>query len=257
MKCVSSQLLLCAILWCTHAQQGFQDNFTRYNTSEWIYANDELFTGLGAVVYYEKNHSKVNHTLSKGQGKGLVIVMEACQHVEDGCKGSKMASGHLQTAENHLYGDYELRMRAPYTVDGDGTTCSEGIYAYFTAGFYRENDTWNEVNFGFHPDRDVNGTCVSCEHHADTGGYKTDIVNIGFNYREDFHTYVIRVRENSLEWLVDGRRVHNESARLTHPMHTSLILRTSFREGDPGVMPTAYFEIEYFRYTPDDGTAVQ
>lgn len=124
------QLVLCAaIYYCSYAQSGeFQDNFTTYNTQTWEFANDELFTGLGCMVYYEKNHSQVNHSLSKDEGHGLVIVMEACQKVEDECKGSKMASGHLQTADDHLYGDYELRMRAPYTVSGDGKTCSGVIF---------------------------------------------------------------------------------------------------------------------------------
>ena len=90
-----------------------------------------------------------------------------------------MVSDHLSTTSNHLYGDYELRMRAPYTAGASGSECSDGIYAYFTAGYQNVDGVWNEMNFGFHPDRDMNGTLVSCEHHADSGGYKEVSIDLG------------------------------------------------------------------------------
>ena len=34
------------------------------------------------------------------------------------------------------------------------------------------------------------GTKISCEAHADTGGYKETHVKLKFNYRDAFHTYV-------------------------------------------------------------------
>ena len=92
-------------------------------------------------------------------------------------------------------------MRAPYTIGGSGKDVNNGIYAYFTAGYGKTDGVWNEMNFGFHPDRDEGGTKVSCEHHDDTGGYKETSVDLGFNYRESFNTFVIKLRKGSLEWV--------------------------------------------------------
>lgn len=36
------------------------------------------------------------------------------------------------------------------------------MFKYFTAG-YVGHPKWNEMNFGFHPDRDDSGTKISCE----------------------------------------------------------------------------------------------
>jgi hypothetical protein len=68
--------------------------------------------------------------------------------------------------------------------------------------YANEAGKWNEMNFGFHPDRDKNGTAVSCEHHDDSGGYHETTVDLGFNCRESFNTWVIRLRKGTLEWLV-------------------------------------------------------
>jgi hypothetical protein len=123
-------------------------------------------------------------------------------------------------------------------------------------GYVNTQGKWNEVNFGFHPDRDKNGTEVSCEHHDDTGGYKETSVKLGFNYRESFNTFVIQLRKGSVTWLVahgqpvELKTVHHATATLTQPMGTRLILRTNFRQGDPGFMPETVWEISHFKFTP-------
>jgi hypothetical protein len=58
----------------------------------------------------------------------------------------------------------------------------------------------NRMNFGFHPDRDMNGTTVSAEHHDDTGGYHEKSVPIGFNYRMAFATFTITLKDGKIEW---------------------------------------------------------
>ena len=101
---------------------------------------------------------------------------------------------------------------------------------------------------GFHPDRDASGTKISCEAHADTGGYKETSVKLKFNYRDAFHLYTIRHRHDGIFWLIDGKPVHAlEGVKLSHPMKTSLILRTNKH----GAMPDAIMEIEYFRFTAE------
>lgn len=111
------------------------DDFTTYNSSVWSYADESLGTTDKCKVWYLKNHSMVNADLSLGEGRGLRMLMSSnpCK-AHPACGGAKMAADHVSSVANHQYGDYELRMRAPYAVNGSGGTCNQGIYAYFTAG---------------------------------------------------------------------------------------------------------------------------
>ena len=245
--------------WCA-AGRIVYDDFTTYNSSVWSYDDGSMGTTDKCKVWYLKNHSRVGADLSLGEGKGLMMLMSStpCKQDPKYCHGAKMAADHVSSIANHLYGDYELRMRAPYAVNSTGGTCDKGIYAYFTAGYVNKAGKWNEMNFGFHPDRDNHGTEVSCEHHDDSGGYHETSVKLGFNYRESFNTYVIRLRKDSLTWLVGHgkqphiqlKTVHHATAKLTEPMDTRLILRTNFRDGDPGYMPATAWEISHFKFTP-------
>ena len=94
-----------------------------------------------------------------------------CRAAPAECHGAKLTADHLESTSFNLHGDYELKMRGPFRADrpGQPAESSPGVYAYFTAGYVSKAGVWNEVNFGFHPDRDANGTLVSCEHHDDVG----------------------------------------------------------------------------------------
>jgi hypothetical protein len=245
--CLTRQALLTLHYWGAEPWAG-------------TYADHEMGTTDKCKVYYLKNHSLVGQDLTLGEGLGLRMLMSAtpCKQSPASCHGAKMAADHATSITSHHFGDYELRMRAPYALNGSGGTCDKGIYAYFTAGFQKQDGKWNEMNFGFHPDRDNHGTEVSCEHHDDTGGYHETSVKLGFNYRESFNTYVIRLRKDSLTWLVghgkgphiELKTVHHATATLSVPMTTRLILRTNFRDGDPGYMPDTAFEVSHFKFTP-------
>lgn len=211
----------------------------------------------GSKVWYLKNHSRVGSTLSLNAGTGLQMIMssEPCKIEPSLCGGAKMAADHLETTTTNLQGDYELRMRAPYTAGKLPVQCSDGVYAYFTAGFMKKSGVWNEMNFGFHPDRDSNGTAVSCEHHDDTGKYHETNIRLGFNYRASFNTFVIRLGDGTLTWLVGHgseplKAIHSVEANITLPMTTRLIFRTNFRAGDPGFMDKHIWEIAEFNFKP-------
>ena len=187
---------------------------------------------------------------------GLSMLMSAapCKAHPAACNGAEMAADHISTISSHLDGDYTLIHRAPRRV-GSEYECDNGVYAYFTAGYTSRDGKWNEMNFGFHPDRDHNGTAVSCEHHDDTGGYHEAVEGLGASYRATFNTFVIRLRKGSLTWLVgygDGplEKVHHAEAKLTEPMTTRLILRTNWRNGDPGSMADHVWEVGHFSFVP-------
>jgi hypothetical protein len=229
---------------CKGTVETIDEQFTSTDTSTWKYANGS-YVDQFAPCYYMLNHTSTNTKLSDGS-VGLQMLMSdvPCKFVASECHGAAMASAHLSTTRLHGYGDYEARLRAPHNYPGDGSKCDDGIYGYFTAGYVnKECGTWNEMNFGFHPDRDLGGTQVSVELHADTGGYKEANVSLGFNYREGFHTYRIKHRECDVSWWVDGKRVHALQECLTQPMHTSLILRTN----KGGALPSAKMEVPCFR----------
>lgn len=100
-------------------------------------------------VWYLKNHSLVGQDLTLGEGLGLRMLMSStpCKQNPRSCHGAKMAADHITSISSHKFGDYELRMRAPYALNGSGGTCDSGIYAYFTAGYVNKNGKWNEMNF--------------------------------------------------------------------------------------------------------------
>jgi hypothetical protein len=57
-----------------------------------------------------------------------------------------MAADHVGTWRNEsgrLHGDYELRMRAPYTIGGDGKTVPGGIYAVSAAAAVLISMAWS------------------------------------------------------------------------------------------------------------------
>jgi len=238
------------------------DSFTTYNDSLWAYSDMEMGTTDGCKVWYLKNHSTVGANLSLSEGPGLRMLMSSTpcrQDPEASCGGAKMASDHVGSTSSFGFGDYELRMRAPHVAQAD--TCSHGIYAYFTAGFVKGNGEWDEINFGFDPDRDNNGTTVSCQHHDDKGGYHMTSVELGFNYRASFNTYVIQLRKDSITWLVghgkqpgiELKTVHQVKTTLSQAllMTTRLIMRTNFKNGDPGYMPDTVWELSHFKFTPE------
>ena len=77
----------------------------------------------------------------------MLMSSTPCKQNPATCHGAKMAADHLTSINSHQFGDYELRMRAPYALNGSGGTCDQGIYAYFTAGYVNTNGRWNEMNF--------------------------------------------------------------------------------------------------------------
>ena len=119
------------------------DQFGSYD-SLWSYADHELFTGEGCKVYYLKAQAEVGQPLSMGEGSGLRMVMSGSPCSAGGCKGAEMASAHLSTSSNNLYGTYELRMRPPH--EPNTSSCPNGVYGYFTAGYARSDGKWNEMN---------------------------------------------------------------------------------------------------------------
>jgi hypothetical protein len=96
------------------------DSFLTYNTSIWTYDDRKMGTTNKCKVWYLKNHSQVGAQLSLGEGKGLRMLMSStpCKANPGACHGAKMAADHVGSLSKHLYGDYELRMRAPYAVNG-------------------------------------------------------------------------------------------------------------------------------------------
>ena len=226
-------------------QISLADDFTTRNDSMWTYANEKLAKVEDGVTWYLKNHSAVNIPLSSGEGRGMGIVCndQPCVHNPSLCHGALTASDHVHSVRTVSYGEHRLRFRPPYNANN---TSPDEVYAYFTAGYatgkpaktlasnavHAEKNVswWNEMNFGFRNDARGHGPSshvVSCEWHADTGHYEEFYVDLGFDFRDGFHTYVLQHRVDSLTWIVDGRVIHSTQATLSHEMGTSLIVRSN------------------------------
>jgi hypothetical protein len=70
------------------------------------------------------------------------------------------------------------------------------------------------------------------------------------NVRATFNTYTITVSKTKMVWSFNGMTIHSVDGKWTEPMTTRLIMRTNFRNGDPGVMPDHVFEINEYSFTP-------
>eukprot|EP00911_Craspedida_sp_UC1_P001777 UC1_evm2s1355 len=234
------------------ASGAYMDEFITRNTSLWYWSNGELGTVGSGLVWYLQNHSAVGTNLSLGEGVGMRVVCnnEPCAADPAAfCHGATMASDHVETPYNLGNGDFTLRFRAPYLISNGAAAAPDDIYAYFTAGYRRDNGKWNEMNFGFRNDARGHGKdshTVSCEYHGDEGGYHELYADLGFNFRSAFHTYTIERRPNSLTWKVDGRTVCQAKTRLSLAMRVSLILRTNSKKSLAGVAA----EYSRFSFTP-------
>lgn len=108
---------------------AIHSDFTSREPGIWKYADHELAHVEDGYTYYLLNHSTVDSTLSLGQGHGLRMVIsdEPCKSHPRACAGAKMASDHVMSVTNHLYGDFELRFRPPFC--SDGADCPPDIFA--------------------------------------------------------------------------------------------------------------------------------
>ena len=144
------------------------DDFATYNSSMWSYADRSLGTTDGCKVYYLKNHSRVGAALSLGEGTGLAMLMSGtpCAANPAMCQGARMTADHLTSTSSALYGDYALRMRAPYQIGGSSLTCNPGVYAYFTAGYVNKDGKWNEMVITLRAPMSARVRCTSCSHSS-------------------------------------------------------------------------------------------
>lgn len=118
------------------------------------------------------------------------------------CDEYPYVSGEYRTtAEKYSYGYYETRMKA---AKGPGLVAG----TFFTyAGVYGER-SHNEIDFevlGNDP------TQVQLNYYYAGKGKdqeNKEMINLGFDASKDFHNYGFIWKPNSIEWYIDGKRVH-------------------------------------------------
>lgn len=130
--------------------------------------------------------------------EGLLITLAA---TEEGAPKPYM-SAELSTHESFRYGYFEARMRA---VGGGGI-----VSAFFTFALPTAPNTENEI------DMEITGNTprqIELVYHVN-GRHIREIVQLGFDSSEGFHTYAFDWRAGSIRWYIDNRLVHTSRSHV-------------------------------------------
>lgn len=143
---------------------------------------------------------------------GLVITLDATPE-HDAPK--PYMSAEISSHSEYRYGYFETRMRA---VRGGGI-----VSGFFTFAMPTGPNTENEI------DMELTGNAVTqieLTYHVN-GRHIREIMPLGFDASEGFHTYAFDWRRDSLRWYVDNHLVHTSRAHVRelnrpHQIFTSL-----------------------------------
>lgn len=182
---------------CTDRSQcSFYEDFSRRRDERWTaadgYANGNPFDSWWsrARVLIDVSSRKMRLSLTRQANFGKPFM-----------------SGQLQSKKWHGYGCYEVRMK-PVHQAGLITT-------FFTyTGFYDAapgaSKQHNEIDIEF-IERHRTGQFVMQTNYFTNGrGQNEHYIRLPFNAAAAYHNYGFRWTNRSIEWYVDGRKVHSE-----------------------------------------------
>lgn len=166
---------------------SFKDNFGTRNTSDWI-ASDSWSNG----GFFDVGWRADNVWFGSGQ---MVLALNnmACPMA---CSNEPYASGEYVTREFFSYGLFEVRMKA---ARGSGVVSS-----FFVTSKEPRDEIDIEI-LGRDP------TKMQTNYWRDGVGGNETFIPLGFDASAAFHTYGIRWSSHSIQWYVDGVKVHEEN----------------------------------------------
>ena len=155
------------------------------------------------------------------------------------------SGAELRSKDFYGYGRYEVSMKA---IKNDGVVSS-----FFTYTGPSDNNPWDEI------DVEILGkdtTQVQFNYFTDGKGNHEKMVELGFDASEDIHTYAFEWREDSIDWYVDGEKVHTATVNI--PVTRSKIMMNAWcgtgvdqwlKAFDDSKLPITA-EYQWISYTP-------
>lgn len=198
---------------------SLQDAFDTYNTRAWSKADGWTNGSIFNVGWKASN-------VTFGGGFMTLTLNDAGCPAQ--CSGMPYASGEYRSNAKYGYGTYQVRMKA---ARGSGVVSSFFVY---------NGSPWDEIDIEIlgkdptklHTNYFTNGT----------GGHET-VIDLGFDASAAYHTYAFTWTPTSIEWFVDGRKVHGEyGARGPLPTHPGQLMMNLWtgRGIDDWLGPFAY-----------------
>jgi len=186
----------------------FLERFQTLDESRWVFSD-----GWNNGTWMENDWRRDALSLSPA---GLTITMRPNR---PGPERRPYMSGELQSHDSYLYGYFEASMRIPR---GEGVVA--GFFTYARPG---ESDTWEEIDIEFLGKRP---RAMAVTYHVH-GFSHQDMIDLGFDASQAFHTYGFEWTEDAVRWYVDNRLVHEvrdpRLQRLRRPQRLYLSLWNS------------------------------
>ncbi|MNK25862.1 Beta-glucanase precursor [compost metagenome] len=208
-------------------QKGpFEENFLNDYHKNW-YAENHTFENN--LAHFSEN----NVNTANGN---VVLALNSNKHHE-----KNYTAAELRTKKMFLYGRFEAKLKA-----ADALGC---ITAFF---LYRPNATHNtEIDF------EISGKfpkVITLNHWVDRRSHDKEIA-LNFDATQDFHTYVIDWKPNSIVWEVDGKVIHHTATAIPEkPMQVIFNLWATKSVSWAGSVKNAklptFAYVNSFKYTP-------
>lgn len=237
-------LLLCFTVYANELNETgsrpmgsqFYEDFQSYDENIWskagIWTNEDMFN---ATWYPEQV------TFSDGKMK-LEIDKEADEDANPPFK-----AGELRTNDFYHYGLFEVSMKP---ARSEGTVSS---FFTYTGPWDWDDDPWDEIDIEF---LGKDTTKIQFNYFTAGKGGNEHYHDLGFDAADDFNTYALEWRSDSIRWYVNDELVHTATENIPQtPQKIMMNLWpaigvdewTGVFDGDDTPVNTYY---EWVRYTP-------
>ena len=214
----------------------FEEGSVHYVTDGISACMDPGHIAYGVAFKYENGNS----TVPTGARLTLDNVGATCGF------GAQIAVGHLQSKSYYSFGDFEWRARIHHAPDGGAPPSN----SFTCLAVYTHDPAHNELAWCFPA---ANPREVHASYWYDDT-MRRSVFFVEDDLTQHLHTYKLRWRENGVDWLIDGRVVHQtrgEPGKTVPwlPMSIRIILRPVNKHPTAFLGP-AQVDVEHASYVP-------
>ena len=202
---------------------AWNDTFDAFDSGIWTQQTDIEHCSDGACF-----EARVDH-LSYGPS-GLVMAMDMlpCNKTGGCCEGGKCAqwaSGHIATADNYLYGTYEIMLQPAHAAN-NGIPPTNAFSCWTPT--YVGKPVHNEIAVCFSGLKSAN-TEIHFSYWYDATAHTT-VKQLPFQWGTSAHLYKVVWSPTSIQYYVDGSMLHEDTGDAGKtipytPGYSALILR--------------------------------